>query len=150
MNYFTEKWAKGELSDKNYLKVIDSYWNNLEKNINQLPGQAYLFAKNIDLHDGLIKQIKYEDNSDIELIITCGDIQEGYSEISIKYTSSTIIPDTFREVSGEIKQHRFEIMSDEIDISDNLFVHRFLLFPFREFEIYYSGFNYKKIGVKDR
>jgi len=150
MKYFTIQWAKGELSDKEYKKVFTNYWKNLEKIKNELPNRVYFFARNIDLHDGLFKQIKYEGNTNLEIIITCGDIQKGYSDILLKYTSASIIPDIFTEAFEEIQQNKIEILSDEIDISNDIFVHRFLIYPFKEFEIYFSGLDFMKINVKDR
>jgi hypothetical protein len=142
MRYFTIQWAKGEYSDKEYEKVFANYWKNLENIKNQLPDRMYYFAKNIDLHDGLIKQILYKDKSNLEIVITCGDLQKGYSEISIKYTSISVIPKITKKIIGEIQQNKVEILSDEIDISDKIFVHRFLIYPFKEFEIYFSGFDF--------
>ena len=150
MKYFTLKWAKGECSEKEYEKAFDKYWKNLEKIKGQLPERTYYFAKNIELHDGLIKDILYDDNSTLIITFTCGDIQEGYSEVSIKYTTSSISLPKIMEIIREVQQNKFEVLYDEFDIFNKVFVHRFLMFPFKEIEIFFSGFDFTQTNVNNR
>jgi len=148
MKYFSRKWAKANYSEDD--KVIEAYWDNLEKIKNQLPSRLYFFAKNIDLHDGLIKHVNYDNNSILSMIVTCGDNQKGYSEISIEYSISPFISEEKIKLLQDIQKNKFEILYDEIDIANVNFVHRLLLYPYKEIEIKFIEFNFQQTCVKNR
>jgi hypothetical protein len=148
MKYFTIQWASGDLPDKESSEVVVKYWQNIEKIKGKIPDQVYFFANNINLHDGLIKKLIINDNLNIDLVVLCGDLPNGYEKITINYTNASILPKKMHY--EDIFTGKSELLYDEIDISSDLIVHRFLIYPYMEFEIVFSGFSYSLIKVMDR
>ena len=148
MKYFTPKWASGEYPDNRADKIVIKYWRNVEKIKNKIPDHIYLFAKNISLHDGRIKKLFIDRNSNIYLRVVCGDLQKGYEEISIEYMNASLMPE--RITVGKILESKKEILFDEIDLSNETLVHRFLMYPYLEFEIIFSDFIYSRLPVTER
>jgi hypothetical protein len=154
MKFFTVQWAKGEFPPKKEAEVFTNFLQNLEENKSKLPEKVFLFARNINLHDGLFKQIRYVDESNLQMTVICGDLQRGYSEISLKYFSASIDSDIFKKISlacrKDILKDKIEILGDEMGLSGAGFIHRFLVYPYQEFAICFSGFNFTSKSINSR
>lgn len=103
MSFFDESYYNGSLSDEEMDERYDSYQRKLNS---LLPEMSFLerVLVTIDFHDAKIQKLE-ETNGKISLTILNGDLQNGYTSISISFKKAHI---------GAIENELY-ILSAEID-----------------------------------
>jgi hypothetical protein len=146
MKFFTEKWASGELTEKEAQQVPKRYEKHLEGIVPKLAFSVRALAFGISLHDGLIQNIQKR-GSNLEITIIVGDLQSGYQTLKLIYFSGKLLAS--KEIQKTLKKKSaVEIIYDEIDLGPKTgFIHRMLTSALRHFEIQFSDLS---ISVKPR
>ena len=87
MKYFTPAWHCGQVDDEASEAVVKNYWRYLESLLSRLPLDVRTLASDISLHDGLIRQILFDqEQSTLFLSLCCGDNQVGYFNLDLHYS----------------------------------------------------------------
>lgn len=89
MNYFTKDWCLGRLNEEEIESRIAQYSQYINNIYYTIPLSLRIIAKHISFHDGMIEGISINEK-DCYLVINAisGDLQEGYSNIKIKYLNT--------------------------------------------------------------
>jgi hypothetical protein len=88
MKYFTKAWARGGLTDEQWLANIEAHRARIEEITPQLPPHVRKLAThNINLHDGLIRRVALDRPARrLAISMRCGDLQVGYFDIDLAYS----------------------------------------------------------------
>jgi len=151
MKYFTKSWHEGKYSEERIERIRDSYWKHLETIQSRLPESVLFIAKNLDLHDSLFRKITYDSRNKLLFMgLRCGDSKSGYFDFDLEYGNVVIAEHSLNVLNKSIQNPRTEILYDEIDVQKKMSVHRFLLWPYQEFEIVFSQLSYVRRPALDR
>jgi hypothetical protein len=120
MKYFTKELFSGSLSDKMMDTIINSYWEYIDSIFNRLPFILKLLSKHIYLHDGIIQNLKIDnDIKSVKINILGGDLENGYFSLILIYSGVIKHSSTVDSI--------LEIRASEIELIDNgNFIHRIL------------------------
>jgi hypothetical protein len=137
MKYYTKDWCFGKLSDEEIEKMDQKYNFYINKIYSKLPFTIKLLAKEINLHDGIVKKIKLSPRINVLFLEGIfGDLQTGYFSMEIKYIDIKEIDST---TFAGLKDKKIEILSHEFEaVSDKRYVHRMIFSPGDELEIVFS------------
>ncbi len=109
-------------------------------------------ATEINLHDGLVNRIiidQKEETIIFELI--CGDLQLGYSDVHLKYSSVDFDSLDFQNVAYIVRYRKTELLYHEIDLDeDKYYIHSFLFYPDGEFSIRFKQMELNQTSKPDR
>jgi Protein of unknown function (DUF4085) len=142
MKFFTRAWATGELTDEEYARVPDAYWNYLAAL--HLPPAVAALSK-INLHDAHILAVDHQsEHSLLTLRFRCGDLQRGYSDVTLAFSYVTVDLATADTLRRAVRPARVEVLYDEIDRSDQSFNYRLLLYPDGE-----VSFQFQQVDVTE-
>lgn len=138
MKFFTKEWCCGELEDVVVDNVLSDYEKYIKNIFLKLPFTIRMLAKNISLHDGIIKKIlvKYA-NQSVRIEGIFGDLQAGYFTLKIKYLNVLNLEEM--KTFSSLQEEKLEILSDEIEMkSTNNFAHRILFSNKKEIEFLFE------------
>lgn len=152
MKYFTREWCHGNVSEEESDRIVESYWSHIDRISERLPDKLVVLAKEVSLHDGLIRRIYLDSSSKhLELDLVCGDLQVGYFDLELKYEGLEI-EDYFPTLLDAIFKHtKIEVCHDEVDIDNsNRIVHRTIFYPEYEIELVTDSLTYSKVPREER
>lgn len=147
MKYYTIDWCLSKLSDHEIDNIYDSYQNYMENIFEKIPFTMKILTRNIDLHDGLIKKVKFYKQSNMLTIYGIfGDLQIGYFLLELSYMQvQNIQPDKLERI---FKNQNIEILSDEFELlNTDLFAHRMLFSNGNEIEYIFKNIEIKMSNV---
>jgi len=127
MKYFTRKWARGDLDEDTYNRVVSRY----EEFLNTLDHSStvWRFAKSISLNDAYLDRVAFDrPHGNLKLLLVTGDNQIGYWRTELSYAGAQIIEG--EEVLKQALAARpTEIWYDEFDRDERGMIHAFLIDP---------------------
>ncbi len=146
MKYFTKEWHNGKISDRKSSALAETYKEYIDKNVHRLPFSIRLLAKSISLHDGIIKYININSkNKTLEFLVSCGNLQIGYYEITILFKSASYN----QKQIDELKQQQYEILYNEWEITDKGYNFKILFYPYFEISIDLSDLDIKIANINE-
>lgn len=146
MKYFTREWVNGDLSEGEWSSVTQNYLAYLASVADQLPSQILELAFHTNLHDGLIqKAVLSIDNRQLELVVTCGDLQTGYFDVTLVYFGVTITPENWKSLEEAASNPKTEFLYDELEVMDKKYAHRILFWPRNEVEFWFLNIDITKL-----
>ena len=141
MKFFTRGWAHGDMTDEEAEAVAHAYQRHLDAL--DLPQPVRVLAS-LNPHDGYILDVEHEASTGaLCLRLRCGDLQVGYFDAVLKFSSVKIPPAHLAQLVEARRPACFEILYYEIDRADgDAFEYRILLSPV--FEI---AFRFREVAV---
>ncbi len=141
MVFFTRAWSRGDLSDAECDAASDGYARHFESISHILPSRLAQLARIVSLHDARVLRVVVDNANNVCLTLRAGDFQRGYYDADLRYRGVSLLLAS-PEVSEIAGNDDFEIIADEIDISEGIhtFEHRLLArrgaiaVRFREFD----------------
>ncbi|MGO4574368.1 hypothetical protein [Microvirga sp. 2TAF3] len=119
-----------------------SYERHLKNLRPQLHDSLIKYVDEISIHDGKVICAKSEADK-LTVSMKIGDRQRGYSEISMVYSGVSNAIDLCRRFEA-IKEEAQEILYDEIDIINDMMIHRIIFWPKDELEITFREYEFFK------
>ena len=152
MKYFTREWAVGELSEVESNEVIAAYERHLDRVLGQLPATVRCVARELTLHDGLIRRVIYDRTGrELRLELRCGDNQLGYFDLDLTYMGAILDQADLVVLRDAALDTETEMWFDEIDLAgDGAFIHRVLFYPGRECDIMFRALGLRMMPRADR
>lgn len=138
MRYFTAAWHRGELADAEVDAVREVYRRRLEALAPRLPPPVRKLATALNLHDATVRQLALDPGSrTLRLGLRCGDSQTGHFDLDLRYGGVHLgradVP-RLRAMAQEAEA----VLYDEVDVAPSGYVHRLLLWPYRELDIVFA------------
>ena len=125
MRFFTREWLSGELTDAAFDAVPAAY--RLYLATLRLPPDVLALSE-VDLHDGLMLDIKYAPESEqLHLYLRCGDLQQGYFDLYINYSGACLDDPSLSILRHAMQAPKAEFLYDEVDRAGDHFEHQFIL-----------------------
>jgi hypothetical protein len=152
MKFFTRAWAVGELSDAAFNETIAEYERHLDGLAPRLPATIRCLARELNLHDGLIRRAVYDRSGrELRLELRCGDNQMGYFDLDLMYFGAILDQADITALQGAARDSETEVWYDEVDLAgDGAFLHRVLFHPSRECEIMFRALGLRLLPRADR
>jgi hypothetical protein len=148
MKFFTRAWANGELTIEQSAAIPEAYWRYLATL--QLPPAIAALSK-VNTHDAYILSVDHQPaRSLLTLRLRCGDLQRGYSDVTLAFSHIVADPATMVTLRGAVRPASTEVLYDEIDRSGECFDYRLLLYPDGEASIQFRQVTIVERPVVDR
>jgi hypothetical protein len=148
MKFFTRAWINGELTDEQSATLPNAYWRYLATL--GLPPPIVALSK-LNPHDGFVLAVDYQsERSQFTLRLRCGDLQRGYSDVTLAFSDAIVDVATLDTLRCAIRPARVEVLYGEIDRSGDYFVYRLLLYPDDEASIQFRQVDITEQSVTDR
>jgi hypothetical protein len=145
MKYFTENWHKGEFSELKTETIRQAYWQHLQTLQSRFSEQVFELANKINLHDSLIRKvISNTKDHTLLLELMCGDLSTGYFELELKYKGVDLMTSDLNILRTVTLEKKNEILYDEVDVSQEGYIHRLLFWPYREIDINFTELSLRK------
>ena len=143
MKFFTRAWHSGEMTDVRAEQVREEYQQHLA--VLNLPASIASLARN-NVHDAHVLNVRQNpDHTTISLCLRCGDLQRGYSDITIVFKAATVDGDSFNTLQTASQSASVEVLYDEIDRAGGGFEYRLLLYPDGE-----ANLKFKDVEIVER
>jgi hypothetical protein len=143
MKFFTRAWTTGELTDEEHAGMPDAYWRYLATL--QLPPAIAALSK-VNVHDAFVLAIDHQPaHSLLTLRLRCGDLQRGYSDVTLAFSHVTVDLATLDTLRRAVRPADVEVLYDEIGRSDDRFEYRLLMYPNGEMNI-----QFRRVEVTER
>ena len=148
MKFFTRSCANGESTEEEAAAVPESYRHYLAKL--DLPPPIAALSR-VNTHDAYVLSVEHQpERSRLSVQLRCGDLQRGYSDVTIAFSFVTIDSTALETLQHAVRPARVEVLYDEIDRSGECFVYRLLLFPSGEVNIGFRHVDLAERPVADR
>lgn len=144
MKWFSRDWQQGQLSDDEYNRICADYDDHVQELRPLLPAGLQLLGDaggSISLHDGHFVRAEWKvGQPDLLLVdIACWDIQSGtlvdnawdypLLHVQLAYRGAELVNPTREVLRRVVRDPATEILYGEVDIEDQRFAHRMLLWP---------------------
>ena len=151
MRFFTRGWWSGEREEP-WDDAAEAYQLWLQAHAHELPSSVLLFARSINLHDGLIERVQWApQQSALQWELVVGDLQQGYELVVVRYEdvdTGQLHIETLLELSRDPKT---EVLYDEVDVvAPGRFAHRLLFWPDGELDILFRSLTFWRFLRDDR
>ncbi len=152
MKFFSREWASGEMCDSEGDEMIVAYERHIDHVATRLPASARCLARELNLHDGLIRRVTYDKaGRELRLELRCGDNQLGYFDLDLTYLGAILDRSDVAVLREVARDAETELWYDEVDLAEEgMFLHRMLFYPARECEIMFRGLGLRVIPRDDR
>jgi hypothetical protein len=148
MKFFTRAWINGEVTDEPSAALPSAYWRYLATL--RLPPTIVALSK-LNPHDAYVLAVDYQpERSLLTLRLRCGDLQRGYSDVTIAFSDVTVDLATLDTLRRAARPAPVEVLYDEIDRSGDYFDYRLLLYPDGEATIQFRQVDVTEHAVADR
>src|SRR5437879_747566 len=125
MKFFTRAWITGEMTDEQAAAVPEAYWRHAASL--RLPPTIAALAK-LNPHDAFVLGVDHQPEfSCITLRLRCGDLQRGYSDVSLAFSDVTVDSVTLDTLRRAVRPASVEVLYDEVDRLGDCFEYRLLL-----------------------
>lgn len=137
MKWFTESFHRCDLSDEEMGHICEWYQQYMNRLSLELPGNLAVLTT-INLHDGYVVRFEVSKSTNlIEMTVLRGDLQSGYSYVTIHFYGGVIFGAEDEDVVRWLRNS--EIIYEELEVIDSRCELRLLLWPYREFGISFSS-----------
>jgi hypothetical protein len=138
VRFFTRAWHAGELSDEEADLVETRYAEHLAALLPALPEGMRQRLTSVMLHDAqfIACTVDYRHRR-VSMSLVGGDLQLGYSAIDLTYDDVAVDRLDVAALRSAVANPDTELLCDEVDAENGLFVHRFLSWPYREFDLHF-------------
>src|SRR5262249_29728219 len=127
MKFFTRSWINGEMPDDRAAVVPDDYWRYLAAL--KLPPSIETLSK-VNPHDAYVLDVENPpDRSRLTLRLRCGDLQRGYSDVTLAFSQVTVDYMALDTLCRAVRPACVEVLYDEVDRSGECFEYRLILYP---------------------
>jgi hypothetical protein len=148
MKFFTRAWVNGEKSDDQAGALPEAYWHYLTTL--DLPSPIVALSK-VNPHDAyLVAQEHDPEHSRLTLQLRCGDLQRGYSDVTLAFSQVAVDRATLDTLRRAVRPASVEVLYDEVDRSGECFEYRLLLHPDGEVGIQFQQVDIAERPVADR
>lgn len=101
-------------------------------------GESIAELYRTNLHDGIVQQVNF-DRDRLKLILTVGDLQVGYRDVTVVYRDFSMNAKSMRSLLAAARDRRTEILSDELDAAGKgRLAHRVICWPRGDFTITFA------------
>jgi len=152
MRFFTREWCSGDLHDEDAERVPELYAEHLRGLRDRLPPRVLSFAEEINLHDGLLREVVLDEAArTLRVRIRAGDQQVGYYDADLLYLDVAVGPRTVHILEKMRRDARYELLYDELDADESRqVVHRLMFWPEDEVEIRFRDLSWRRTPQDDR
>jgi hypothetical protein len=152
MKFFTREWANGELPDDEWAETAAAYRRHLDLLLPSLPESVARLAREINLHDGLIRRVSVDRRADeLVLNLRCGDLQTGYFDLDLVYLGVDLSSVDLVTLANCARDPETELVYDEVDLdAQENYLHRILFGPAGEVSIPFSRLQVECTAQPDR
>lgn len=147
MRFLTAEWATGGLSDDEWESRWTAFQEHQRTVLPLLSGGAEHLVQDVNLHDAVPKDCTIGEPA-IVLRFVAGDLQRGYEFVELTYSDGHISGATVADVRDWLADSAAEVLYDEVDLDEGRFVHRYLLDPGHEFDLYFSGVELRQLPAQ--
>lgn len=141
MRFFSPQWHAGDLTAGEEDAAIARYQDHLAHLLPAFSEDMRTFFQSESLHDALICSVTGSKSAgDLLLELTSGDSNRSYRTLHLDYRG--VLSDVYEAIATLPADRPWEILYDEIDREDNLYVHRLLFWPYAELPIKFMGFSF--------
>jgi hypothetical protein len=148
MKMFTRAWVNGQMTDEQTTAVPELYKHFLAAL--DLPPTIMALSK-INPHDAYVLGVEHQpERSRLMLQLRCGDLQRGYSDVTLAFSHVTVDLETLEILRRAVRPSRVEVLYDEVDRSGDSFEYRLLLYPDGEVSIRFQQVDFTQERVADR
>ena len=138
MRFFTRDWHSGTMGDEQAALAEVRYATRLAEIQTQLPQALRDRTESAVLHDAQFQRCTV--NHRLRLVsfsLIGGDNQVGYRSIDLNYNGVDFSRLALDALRSAVADPDTEILYHELDVEGELFVHRYLAWPYQEFDIYF-------------
>ncbi len=152
MRFFTSRWHGGEMPDDANDAVVPAYEEHFATIVDRLPLVLRAFASTINIHDALLRSCRVDyAHGSLQLDLLVGDLQSGYADLQMCYDGISLAPADRVALARIALDSAAEALYDELDVGlDGTFIHRWLWWPYVEFDVEFAGFTYEVTPRRDR
>jgi hypothetical protein len=148
MKFFSRSWINGEMSDDQAAALPQAYWRYLDAL--HLPPPLVALSK-VNLHDAQVLRVEHHpDHSRLTIRLRCGDLQRGYSDVSLDFAQVTVDRATLDTLSRAVRPAPVEVLYDEVDRTGECFCYRLILYPSGDVSIQFQQAEVTEERVPDR
>jgi len=148
MKFFTRAWTRGEMTEEQAAAVPGAYWRHVAS-LHLPPTIAAL--SELNPHDAFVLGVDHEpEYSRITLRLRCGDLQRGYSDVSLAFSDVTVDLASLDSLRCAVRPARVEVLYDEVDRLGDCFEYRLLLHAVGEASILFRQVELTEQFVTDR
>jgi hypothetical protein len=149
LRFFSSQWHAGELSPDEEQSVVLRYQEHLAELLPTLPAPMRTFWQSESLHDAVVRSVTgREDRGDLLLELTSGDNERGYRIVRLSYRG--VPGDVYRALAARPTDRPWEVLYDEIDVDNGMYIHRLLFWPYAELYVRFTGFDFTVERCSDR
>ncbi|MDQ0241497.1 hypothetical protein [Arthrobacter bambusae] len=135
MRWLTRETFTGGLSDEEH-RERDRQWLKARQSVRPLLHSGAERLIDINLHDGVINQLRQVEPDVVECQALIGDNDVGYEWLHARYLGAGLnVVEAGFGAGGSL----FEILRDELAIQDGSFVHSVITWPRGEFDIVFRS-----------
>ena len=139
MRFFTPAWHGGDLSDEDADAVPSRYAEHLASVLPRLPDGLRERLTSVNLHDAQFAECTVDHRRrQLRLSLLAGNNQASYATIDLEYHDVAIDRLSLASLRSAVADPKTELLYDEVDIEDGYAVHRFLAWPYQEFDVYFG------------
>ncbi|GAB4366979.1 MAG: hypothetical protein Kow00114_25340 [Kiloniellaceae bacterium] len=152
MKYFTRAWADGTLPDGEWEATGHTYRRRIEQIAGLLPEPLLTLARDISLHDALIRQVCADlTSARLSLRLVCGDLQVGYFDLNLEYRGVDWRYVNRKVLARRAEEEATEILYDEVDcLPEGGYEHRILFWPEDEIVLRFRALTLQRTERTDR
>ncbi len=137
MRWFPHAWHVGDWEDSDWEAANASYDAHLHQLRAQVPERVWALTE-LSLHDGQVQSWSI-DQGVFKWILLIGDLERGYELAEVTYTDAELIgPDSESLRGMSLDQEPTELLTDEVDIGNGKYEHRFYFWPGHEFGVRFT------------
>jgi hypothetical protein len=117
-----------------------------------LPARFRTFAETVDIHDGLVREIRLDRRAaTLAIDLRVGDVQTGYFDLAIRYGGVDLGVLDERALAAIGRDVRAEALYHEVDVApDGWYEHRWLWWPYRDLDVRFRDFEFATEPRPDR
>lgn len=149
MRWFDRDYVNGVLSDDEWQERQESFGAHVTRIRPRLTGGAEQLLESVSLHDGQVAEWCYEPGIALTVRVLVGDLQQGYEWLTLSYTNANLSGMTEADLNRwwPVDALATEIIEEEVDIIDDLFEHRMLLWPEGEVGVRFRTLTVERVGA---
>lgn len=152
MRFFTRAWCTGGLSEEAWERAPKEYASHLEQLMSTLPVKVQAFAREVNLHDGLFREVVIDRfKSEVTLRLRCGDLQVGYFDLDVTYQGADLDSIDLAALRAAAEAPGTEILHDELDVHPSgRVIHSIIFSPEHEVSMTFDSMHYTQVARPSR
>ena len=140
------------MSERKAEAVAARYRSHLASLLPTLPEPVRRFVTTVNIHDGLLRQATLDCAArTLTLELRCGDVPHGYFDLTLHYNGVDVARRDRGALAAIAQNVMAEALYHEFDrVEGERFVHRWLWWPYREFDVSFTGLQFETMERSDR